>query len=118
MNDRELLELAAKAAGYSGAWIKWPGARHPLNAELGFFHGSDGTVWRPLSDDGDALRLAVKLHIDLKSWDEVVRVWVGDHESHEVIAAIEQPCGPGFDIYAATRRAIVLAAAEIGRRMK
>jgi len=109
MNNRELLEMAAKAAGYTGLY--WSMLRQ-------CFFEKNGIYWNPLEDDGDALRLAVKLHIDLKSWDEVVRVWVGDHESHEVIAAIEQPCGPGFDIYAATRRAIVLAAAEIGRRMK
>ena len=45
MTDRELLEAAAKAAGYV------------------HYHPGDGfyQTWNPLTDDGDALRLAVKL---------------------------------------------------------
>jgi len=105
MNDRELLEMAAKAAGYSGAWIKWPGARHPLDVELGFFHGSDGSVWNPLVSDGDALRLAVKLHMF-------------DYGGLKQFRLEETRLDPSRDDCAIMRRAIVRAAAEIGRTMK
>lgn len=50
MTDKELLELAAKAAGYQ-------------YAKFGGYIVVDGIPgnWNPLTDDGDALRLAVKL---------------------------------------------------------
>ena len=54
--------------------------------------------WNPIDDDGDALRLAVKLGIDVFPWQDKHR------DRH--------------DLYAATRRAIVRAAAEIGRQMQ
>jgi hypothetical protein len=90
----ELLELAAKAAG------------------LSFWQENS---WNPLDDDGDALRLAVKLNIDV--FFHASRV-----ESHVAggrippVRAIERE-DYGDDPLAATRRAIVRAAAEIGRNM-
>ena len=102
MNDRELLEMAAKAAGYTlkdyydvnGRW--WPWCHELKN------------YWHPLTDDGDALRLAVKLRMDVRIYGTDVRVFCGG------VVAFEGPP----DFYAATRRAIVRAAAEIGRGMK
>ena len=117
MNDRELLEMAARAAGYSGVWIKWPGARHPLDVELGFFHGSDGSVWNPLTSDGDALRLAALLNLEV-GWDDKYE------KECNVLASIDggiiYDCSFPYngDKLAATRRAIVRAAAEIGRMKK
>ena len=102
--DRELLELAAKAAGIEVA--DWHRYGHAVT--------SVGD-WNPLTDDGDALRLAVtlKLHISVQ----------GDMPGDEQITF----CGHGWDgaqikahgadAYAATRRAIVRCAAEIGRTM-
>ncbi|MFM2007587.1 MAG: hypothetical protein RLZZ09_3242 [Pseudomonadota bacterium] len=91
MTDRELLEVAARAAGIDllrGPYI----------------------TWNPLTDDGDALRLAVCLWITVTQFTKHVRAEVdGQPDLHE-------PHGP--DPYAATRRAIVRAAAEIGRSMK
>jgi hypothetical protein len=52
MTDKELLELAAKAAGIE---IKWD---TPYKAVWDFAQVPN---WTPLTDDGDALRLAVKL---------------------------------------------------------
>ena len=49
MTDRELLELAAKAAGIE---------IDPIDAQ---HEPQDWVAWNPLTDDGDALRLAVKL---------------------------------------------------------
>jgi len=108
--DRELLELAAKAAGID--WIKdcvW--------IENGFYSPlakHERISWNPLTDDGDALRLAVKLGlcvtIDIGLGLETEAWGYGEPggsvaEDHEA-----DPC-------AATRRAIVRAAAEIGRAM-
>ena len=56
MTDRELLELAAKAAGLEGEWKTtvggWPCLILPGHH-----------AWQPLHDDGDALRLAVQLEL-------------------------------------------------------
>ena len=82
MTDREMLELAAKAAGVE---------------------------WNPLTDDGDALRLAVKLGICYFDGDLAVCFGADGRN-------ITEPFG--IDPYAATRRAIVRAAAEIGRDME
>ena len=103
MTDRELLELAAKAAG-----IK--------EAIGGAFWTEDGGVFDPLTDDGDALRLAVKVGI-LVSPDEDGKTIAAlptddDMVNHHMIER------HGKDPYAATRRAIVRAAAEIGKWMK
>jgi hypothetical protein len=64
-------------------------------------------VWNPLEDDGDALRLAVKLGMDIRIYGTDVRVACCG------VIAMEGPP----DLYAATRRAITRAAAEIGRNM-
>lgn len=105
--DRELLELAAKAAGLP--YVK------PLpeyDGNLGLEVGSDNPMrcrtWNPLTDDGDALRLAVKLKMSIDVEERTQHAW-----SHIVWVA---PCFEPLidDPYAATRRAIVRAAAAIG----
>lgn len=111
MDDRELLEMAAKAAGY------WSG-------EFGCVDNLPHPGWNPLIDDGDALRLAVKLHIDLRFH------WDGCDDQYDEVEAYTHGAGKdareqiGFyerdgqlDEFAATRRAIVRAAAAIGRAM-
>ena len=116
MNDQELLALAAKAAGIveilfrnggdddgydNGVWT-YTWARKP-----------DGKLydWNPLADDGDALRLAVKLGFMnsgvgfaryLSEYQQIILPHVFDESMQ----------------YAATRRAIVRAAAAIGEQMK
>lgn len=98
--DRELLELAAKAAGLI----------NPMPAlGCGIVHGG-GMYWNPLTSDGDALRLAVKLHLTVEQWEEG-HVYCGRPGASY---ADERH---GKDPYAATRRAIVRAAAGIGRAM-
>ena len=108
MNDRELLELAAKAAGIELVW-------HNFSNVPSLFKGlSSDEVWNPLTDDGDALRLAVKLRLEPRFIDnshsqgaEPSRVTM-----HNIAGIVENI---GDDPYAATRRAIVRAAAEIGK---
>lgn len=57
--DKELLEKAAKAIGLKV--LCYETKRNCLRiGERGNY-----SLWRPLSDDGDALRLAVKLKIDM-----------------------------------------------------
>ena len=107
MTDRELLEAAAKAADLLfDPTVK---IRHGLlvvRADEGC--QSRTVLWNPLTDDGDALRLAVKLRMRMK---------VLGHKT-EVTAAFSSTEIVGLhndDPLAATRRAIVRAAAEIGR---
>lgn len=98
MNETELMRLAAKAAGATesyddgGAYFIRPG-------------GLPFEQWNPLESNDDAFRLAVKLRLDIVQFSSTVRVNapVGDdcHEAHDA------------DPYAATRRAIVRAAASI-----
>jgi|JI10StandDraft_1071094.scaffolds.fasta_scaffold2193004_2 hypothetical protein len=105
MSDRELLEMAAKAAG-----IEWYGYCGDDSTECHYFDiGPDEVVkWNPLRDDGDALRLAVKLEMNVEQDPGAVFV------STEKIDFCEHLIE---DRVAATRRAIVRAAAEIGRKM-
>ena len=52
MTDHELLEMAAKAAGIADGDV--------------FYDMDNDKEWNPLTDDGDALRLAVKLYIGVR----------------------------------------------------
>lgn len=99
MNDRELLELAAKAAEIDFCWKHgdWP------------YDNSKGDVWNPLRDDGDALRLAVKLDLGVMSSSRTAQTCVWEYCSAPKPDTKESH---GSDANAATRRAIVRAAAE------
>jgi hypothetical protein len=104
--DRELLELAAKAAGLDVVMTQ------PfIGLQI-----RNGNLWLPLADDGDALRLAVSLN--MRVWTDGTGVVVEPSgvpaHSHEYELAINH----AGDIFAATRRAIVRAAASIGEQMK
>lgn len=105
--ERALLELAAKAAGikllFPGEGI---GGRDPRNAET-------IDVWNPLTDDGDALRLAVLLKLDVTHGTRGKCIFVGRCGG----TLYEEAICHHPDAMAATRRAIVRAAAEIGRTM-
>lgn len=110
MTDRDidLTRAAAKAAGIT------------LQLALGFTEGDselftpDGKPWSPLIDDGAALRLAATLGIDITfnafGDDEVM---TSDSEDRFDGWFSEEY---GTDRAAATRRAIVRAAAAIGAR--
>jgi hypothetical protein len=107
MSDRELLEAAAKAAGL-GFTVPVFGVPPFMGLRL-----IGGALWNPLTDDGDALRLAVKLRLTINcSYDDVA---ICGQEFTQKEAFIERN---GEDPLAATRRAIVRAAAEIGKEMK
>jgi hypothetical protein len=98
MTDSELLTLAGKAIGLdigwnddteSGFWGEWRGLPQWME-------------WNPLEDDGDALRLSVTLGIQIhqEGRDDGTAVW-----------ADQVMLWTDGDTPAATRRAIVMAAA-------
>ena len=102
MTDRELLELAAKAAGIP---VRDLDSRYDCWEETHPFLIHKG--WNPL--DGDALRLAVTLRLVIQhGMRYVVAMEIADDRN------VHHEDNKG-DPYAATRRAIVRAAAEIGR---
>ena len=117
--DKNLLELAAKAAG-----IKYEPEASKPNPVSGAWFGLwltydrepteyDRRRWNPLCDDGDALRLAVKLQLGINippvvdGRIEVVTFY------GPIISIVEHP--QNDDRNAAARRALVRAAAEIGK---
>ena len=93
MTDKELIELAAKATGLR--------VKVSSNSGRGLKVHGNCNWWNPLTDDGDALRLAVKLNI---LWDVKV------HYTRFLDLCVH-------DKLAATRRAITRAAALIGKEM-
>ena len=106
MTDKELLGAAARAAGKS---VKWD------SVEACFYRETKGTYgnpeWDPLTRDADALQLAVKLGMSIASGTyKVVCEYVPQEDGPNVCVSEQY----GKDEYAATRRAIVRAAAEIG----
>ena len=107
MTDIELMKLAAKAAGLP--WDKWVD------------DGNDS--WNPLEDDGDALRLAVKLGEKFPCFTlGIFNRAAFPHACASVVHGngdetyVEQD--DNADMAETTRRAIVRAAAEIGKAMK
>ena len=110
MNEKELLEFAAKAIG-----IEIGNGRY--FADWGFEIKDTSHFWNPLTDDGDALRLAVKLDLAVTPYP------IYNTPKHSVLAQLKNLETSRFEVmelhgvdpYAATRRAIVRAAAEIGR---
>lgn len=111
MTDKELIKLAAKAC--SELTSKW----YDNDAYFGVLHLSGGVVkmWNPLNDDSDALRLSIDLSFTVSIYGkkEVRVIWrsIGGsrREVREMFAN---------DRYSATRRAIVRAAAEIGKQLR
>jgi hypothetical protein len=92
MTDRELIERAAKAHGRIKSDL----------VELG--------AWNPLTDDGDALRLAVKLEADVTFEDGHVLALIICQTTYKVFGWREKLTD---DKTVATRRAIVRAAAAM-----
>jgi hypothetical protein len=103
--DRELLELAAKAAGYE---IE----ESEVGGKIKLYRIGELLQWNPLTDDGDALRLAVRLRLNVYHESNLADVHgtVNGRDVYATEAYLDDP-------YAASRRAIVCAAAEIGKAM-
>lgn len=105
MIDRELLAAAARAAGVAGVWWDdtcdgWP---------------DPSTHWNPLTDDGDTLRLAVRLGIDVGRRRNLNGLFVVAEAPGPYLFEAEDITGIEDEAVkcAATRRAIVRAAAAM-----
>lgn len=110
-DDRTLLERAAKAAGYTIHASLMEQRRIACPDEIALALSDPGTTWwDPLNDDADALRLAVKLNIGVVSAVYTDRTCAWLYYKGRDGEFFEQH---GKDIYAATRRAIVRAAAAL-----
>ena len=124
MTNQEMMELAAKAAGMNLTYCPIWGcmAKELQDSEGKYFDAK--TCWDPLTNDGDALRLAVKLRIDVYTLPinaEAVTVTAKRRMRSDLLRQPNPTSSTeelARDPYAATRRAIVRAAAEIGRNMK
>lgn len=123
MDDKTLLELAAKAAGIDGRFIEQDaeGGYPTYSCGIGKI-GDITTMWNPLEDDGDALRLACELRLDV--------FWDPPSESVMVESTIDDvpTTSQEYEEYLdskrisvnrsqALRRAIVRAAAAIGESL-
>ena len=106
MTDRELLELAAKSAGI--ALADWNDGAEPYSSGIGFILPSN-RMWNPLTDDGDALRLAVDLGLVV----DCSRPSAGGPFKPHAIWRDDTMSNSDL-----TRHAIVRAAAEIGKGMQ
>lgn len=97
MTDQELLEFAAKSHG---------GIDYYKISSEGM-HLKGGGVWSPLQNDGDALRLAVALQLEIRPGTGAVSV--SNICYRDPLSFVWYDGNPK----AATRRAIVKAAARI-----
>lgn len=105
MEDRELLEMAAKAADIDGDFYSRANAI-----------ATPDCYWNPLTDDGDALRLAVKLNLCIDLSGMFVHADCR-HRDDDLGYVEENSARNDGCILTATRRAIVRAAALIGESM-
>lgn len=107
MTDREMLELAAQAAEINiGEWTTEYYSDGPFGDYTMEGFEVAGGVWDPLNDDGDALRLAVAVKMNLWIYHDGAEV--NTDEDPETYNESNWE-----DVAAATRRAIVRAAAAI-----
>ena len=115
MTDRELLKLAAKAIGHGLEWVsvKLDDVPEPRLTDSNPYW-FNWPRWNPLDDDGDALRLAMKLrlYVYVGSMRTAVSSWSLGMEPED---AVKEDFSDSTDeaVAAATRRAIVRAAAAI-----
>lgn len=121
-SDLELLELAAKAAGIPIVPCTCGSPRWPFKHDEAK-SGKRGH-WNPLEDDGDALRLAMKLRLNVKHNHPADQErWVVAHRNrcegcYALLIWVDEDFEDESQRGSATRRTIVRAAAEIGRAMR
>ena len=124
MTDQELIELAAKTVGIKGEWVRdtaFIQARYSFNVPYDNHGMMTSIEWNPLREDSDAMRLAINLGMNLMMLPASLKngfctVGVGfSNESCSPRITISENYNQGP--YKAVRRAIVRAAAEIGRKM-
>ena len=122
-NDRELLELAAKVGEYD--FYEYVENEYRDGRKVtGHYDPLFEICINPLDDDGDALRLAVKLDIEVFQAQEENgpsacagywgKPWRRDVSRLFIVEPYTNPANDNSP-YAATRRAIVRAAAELAK---
>jgi hypothetical protein len=111
MNDRELLEMAAKAAGLELDWDV-PGGADPWVMTGDGVDRGPGAPWNPSEDDGDAFRLAVKCDI---AFGRSANTWWARWEFNDKVFRENAETEGAQDHGAAARRAILRVAADIGK---
>lgn len=111
MDNRELLELAAHAIGTELDWFEIPEGDQDGIAGWYCIKADTLRLWDPLNNDADAFRLTVDLAIYPTQEGGAAKVFL-----HRPPAINSWSCEDPYngDPYAATRRAIVRAAAAIG----
>ena len=111
--DKELLELAAKAAGLNVKMTEVDQDDNFSGLIVGKRNTKEKIWWNPLVSDGDALRLSVDLSMTIQHLDLSIKVTPYLNGACCGITTAEVCGSRQF----ATRRAIVRAAAEIGRKL-
>lgn len=111
MTDRELLELAAKAAGYDlHIW----GAKGSENVAI--MNLPNSPRWNPLTDDGDAFRLAAQLRAEIEhNYPMDNHLWISVNTWPHQQVFLEFDTEDQRAEF--TRRAIVMVAAKIGETL-
>ena len=105
MTDREMLELAAKAADLH--------VKVASNSGRGLKVHGNCNWWTPLTDDGDALRLAARLNMDIEINEFFVIVYCpGELDCIRIELEIKE------EKMKTARLAITIAAAKAGKEMK
>lgn len=110
MEDRELLKMAAKAMGVDTVWTDIDG---------NLYSGEPEELWNPLDDLDQAKRIRHKLHLSTGYDDRLfgpcayATYPTGSDSCNSIMEKIHADSGKR----SALRRAIVRAAAEIGKAM-
>ncbi len=104
LTDKELILLAAKAAGIEGEYHEY------YEAILVSGNGLPCTHWNPLTNKDDAFELMVDFFLTLM-FDDVIWIHLGDS------GQVSEAYGDGIDNQKAARRVITKAAAVYGKEM-
>lgn len=116
-NDRELLELAAKAMGLALSWHDWGDfGLQPMAAKMGEVCAGP-TTWNPRTDDGDCARMEAALGIDVEWHNVGVRCSKLTGAFSDDIVAREPYDYHNGDKQAARRLASLRVASAIGKAM-
>ena len=122
--DKELLELAAKAMGYTLTWCE----EYIIGDDEVDFIDMSYVVsgqpdeadwcWSPLEDDGDCARMEAELELEIYWFISCVRVESYLKDGDTDVCINEYFANHNNDKNAARRLASTRVAAEIGRAMK
>ena len=118
--DRELLELAAKAAGIELDWDIPENSTTPWRMTGEGDERCPAAEWNPLTDDGDAFRLETDLSFIAVEWADGIEVGEFVLAAGRLLPVARRTAYVKFEDHAGDKRAArrlagTRAAAEIGR---